>query len=337
MNDNFLKDTATVFTIHNIGYQGLFPASDLPLTNFGWDLFTPEGIEFYGKINFLKAGLISAEILNTVSYTYSREILTREYGFGLEGVLKRRIADLYGIINGIDYQEWNPSEDRFIPANYAQSDLRGKNICRLELFESLFNFSKRLSMKIPLIGMVGRLFDQKGIDLIINSIEELMTFDTALIILGKGDEIFQRKLMEISRKFKEKVSVTIGYNEQFAHKIYAGIDFFLMPSKYEPCGLGQLIALRYGSIPIARKTGGLADTIEDYNPLSQKGTGFLFDDYTPSALLCAVKRAFCIFKKKDKFKKIIINGMKKDFSWKKSAEKYIELYNLALEKKRVTH
>ncbi len=226
MNDNFFRDTATLFTIHNIGYQGLFPASDLTLTNFGWDLFTPEGIEFYGRINFLKAGLISAEILNTVSYTYSREILTQEYGFGLEGVLKRRIADLYGIINGIDYQEWNPSDDRFIPASYTQSDLRGKNICKLELFKSLFNFSKRLSMKIPLIGVVGRLSDQKGIELIINSIEELMTFDTALIILGKGDEIFQRKLIEISRKFKEKVSVTIGYNEQLAHKIYAGIDFF---------------------------------------------------------------------------------------------------------------
>lgn len=337
IDDPFFKDTATLLTIHNIGYQGLFPSSELPVTNLGWDLFTPEGIEFYGKLNFLKAGLISAELLNTVSYTYSREILTKEYGFGLEGVLKKRIDDLYGIINGIDYQEWNPSEDRFLPANYNQNDLNGKNKCKLDLIKSFFENSKKESLRLPLIGVIGRLSEQKGIGLIINSIEELMKFGVRIIILGKGEEIFQRSLIEISKKYKEQMSITIGFNEQLAHKIYAGVDFFLMPSKYEPCGLGQLIALRYGSIPIARKTGGLIDTIEDYNPLSQNGTGFLFDDYTPSSMLCALKRAFCIFTDREKIKKVIANGMEKDFSWKRSAEKYIELYGRALEKKKGAH
>ncbi|MBE0427034.1 MAG: glycogen synthase GlgA [Nitrospirae bacterium] len=334
--DKFFKNTATLLTIHNLGYQGIFPVSEILFTNLGWELFNPEGIEFYGKINFLKAGIISADVLNTVSYTYSREILTKEFGSGLEGVLKTRIDDLYGIINGIDYQEWDPLQDKFIPANYNKNDLTGKTICKIELLKSLFKTSKKEdALHIPLIGIVGRLAEQKGLDLVTDSIDELMSFGVRLVILGKGEEVFHRNFLEIAKKYKRLVSVTIGFDEQLAHRIYAGSDLFLMPSRYEPCGLGQLISLRYATIPVARKTGGPADTIQDYNPLLLKGTGFLFSDYTPSAMMDALKRAFCVYTDMQKMKKIIINGMKKDFSWKKSAEKYVEIYKLAIKNKKI--
>ena len=332
--DKFFKNTATLFTIHNLGYQGLFPSSEMPLTNLGWKLFNPEGMEFYGKINFLKAGLVSADILNTVSNTYAKEILNKEFGFGLDGVLRVRETDLYGVINGIDYKEWDPSRDEFIPANYSHDDISGKVSCKKELMKFLFGPSDILNIgRIPLIGMVGRLSAQKGLDLVLNSIDELLSFGVRLVILGKGDELFQRSFSEIAKKYKGMVSVTIGFEETLAHRIYAGSDFFLMPSRYEPCGLGQLIALRYGCIPIARRTGGPVDTIQDYEPMTSKGTGFLFSDYTPSAMQDAVKRALCVYTDRDKRHKMIIDGMKMDFSWKKSAERYIELYRSAIKKR----
>ncbi|NCO67778.1 MAG: glycogen synthase GlgA [Nitrospirae bacterium CG_4_10_14_0_8_um_filter_41_23] len=332
--DKFFKNTATLFTIHNLGYQGLFPSSEMPLTNLGWKLFNPEGMEFYGKINFLKAGIISADILNTVSNTYAKEILNKEFGFGLDGVLRVRETDLYGVINGIDYKEWDPSRDEFIPANYSHDDISGKVSCKKELMKFLFGPSDILNIgRIPLIGMVGRLSAQKGLDLVLNSIDELLSFGVRLVILGKGDELFQRSFSEIAKKYKGMVSVTIGFEETLAHRIYAGSDFFLMPSRYEPCGLGQLIALRYGCIPIARRTGGPVDTIQDYEPMTSKGTGFLFSDYTPSAMQDAVKRALCVYTDRDKRHKMIIDGMKMDFSWKKSAERYIELYRSAIKKR----
>jgi len=332
--DKFFKNIATLFTIHNLGYQGLFPSSEMPLTNLGWKLFNPEGMEFYGKINFLKAGIISADILNTVSNTYAKEILNKEFGFGLDGVLRVRETDLYGVINGIDYKEWDPSRDEFIPANYSHDDISGKVSCKKELMKFLFGPSDILNIgRIPLIGMVGRLSAQKGLDLVLNSIDELLSFGVRLVILGKGDELFQRSFSEIAKKYKGMVSVTIGFEETLAHRIYAGSDFFLMPSRYEPCGLGQLIALRYGCIPIARRTGGPVDTIQDYEPMTSKGTGFLFSDYTPSAMQDAVKRALCVYTDRDKRHKMIIDGMKMDFSWKKSAERYIELYRSAIKKR----
>ncbi|MEW6569671.1 MAG: glycogen synthase GlgA [Nitrospirota bacterium] len=333
--DRFYKNTATLLTIHNLGYQGLFPASEMPVTDLGWELFTAEGIEFYGKINFLKAGLISADLLNTVSHTYSREILSSEYGFGLEGVLRKRSEDLYGIINGIDYEEWDTSRDKFLPATYHCDDLSGKAICKKELVKSLFKNAKRTNAGgIPIIGMVGRLSAQKGVDLVTKAIDKILSFDVRLVILGKGDEAFHRSFIEIAEKYRENVSMTIGFDERFAHRIYAASDFFLMPSYYEPCGLGQLIALRYGSIPVARKTGGMADVIRDFNPLTSEGTGFLFSEYSTSAMLDALKRAFCVFTDREKMKKMIVDGMKMDFSWKRSAEQYVELYEHAIKKAR---
>jgi starch synthase len=334
--DKFFRNTASILTIHNLGYQGLFSSSEMPLTGLGWELFNPEGLEFYGKVNFLKAGLGSADILNTVSNTYSKEILSKEFGCGLDGVLRNRVRDLYGVINGIDYEEWDPSRDDFIPAKYSHDDISGKAFCKKELMKSLFRPLDNLDAgRIPLIGMVGRLSAQKGLDLVLESVNELLSRGVKLVILGKGDEIFHRSLSEIAKRYKGRVSVTIGFEEALAHRIYAGSDFFLMPSRYEPCGLGQLIALRYGCIPIARKTGGLVDTVQDYEPLTSKGAGFLFSDYTPSAMQEAVKRALCVYTDKDKFQGMLVNGMQIDFSWKKSAKRYIKLYNEIIKKRSI--
>ncbi|NWF52917.1 MAG: glycogen synthase GlgA [Nitrospirae bacterium] len=329
--NNFFMNTGTLLTIHNIGYQGLFPASEMPLTGLGWDLFKPEGIEFYGKVNFLKAGLIYADVLTTVSITYAKEILNKEFSFGLEGVLKKREKDLYGVLNGIDYDEWDPSRDPYIPEKFNSDNLKGKIECKKRLIKKLYleNADR------PLFGIVGRLSAQKGIDLFLQSLEGLISSGINLVVLGKGDEEFHVRLSQAGKRYKERISVHIGFEEALAHKIYAGSDFFLIPSRYEPCGLGQLISMRYGSIPIVRATGGLSDTVQDFDPLTLKGTGFLFFDYTPYAFHDAVKRAICVYTDKDKLKKMILNAMKIDFSWKRSAERYIELYKLAIEKANV--
>ncbi len=331
-SDTFFKQTVSLFTIHNLGYQGLFPASEMPLTGLGWDLFRPEGIEFYGRMSFLKAGLISADVLTTVSDTYAKEILQKEFGFGLEGVLRTREKDLFGVINGIDYDEWDPSRDTFIPERFCSTDLHGKAACKRHIIrEASLEKAER-----PLIGMVGRLSAQKGLDLVLQSLGELISLGVNIILLGKGDESFQVGFTETARKYRGRVSVTIGFNESLAHKIYAGSDFFLLPSKYEPCGLGQLISMRYGSIPVGRKTGGIADTIIDYNPLSATGTGFLFSDVTPYALQDAIKRALCFYTDEDKMKKVITGAMQMDFSWKRSAKKYIHLYDYVMKRKKET-
>lgn len=333
--DKFFRNTATLLTIHNLGYQGLFPASDMSVTNLGYELFTPKGIEFYGKVNFLKAGLLSADILSTVSATYAKEILDEEHGFGLDGLLRSRADSLFGVINGIDYEEWDSAADKFIPANYSRTDTSGKAVCKAELLKSQFKPSKNSAARtMPLIGMVTRLSEQKGLDLVIQSIPELLSFGVKLVVLGKGDESYHKSLSDISARYKDKVSVTIGFDERLAHRIYAGSDFFLMPSKYEPCGLGQLISERYGSIPVARNAGGLADTIQDFEPLTSRGTGFLFSDYTSPAMKDALKRAFCVYTDEGKMKRMMEEGMKMDFSWKKSALRYIELYKVALKKRR---
>jgi starch synthase len=323
-----LKKTATLFTVHNLGYQGLFPPSDIVLTGLGNEYFTPERLEFYGRLNFMKAGLLYADLLNTVSKTYAAEILDADYGFGLEGVLRMRRHDLYGVINGLDYEEWNPASDRFIPAHYDVDDPAGKGLCRKRLLhETGLRDEHR-----PLFGIVSRLSSQKGLDLISGSVDRLVRLGLNIVILGKGDEYYQNLLASLAGKHPGRVFVKIGFRESLAHTIYAGCDFFLMPSKYEPCGLGQLIALRYGTIPVARKTGGLADTIEDYDHLKSKGTGFLFSGYTPDALLDAVKRALCVYADRKKMEKMISEAMKTDFHWIKSAQEYRELYSKAVRK-----
>ncbi len=325
---NDFSKTATLLTIHNIGYQGLFWSLDMPLTGLGWGLFTPNGLEFYGKINFLKGGILFADIINTVSKNYAKEILTKEYGFGLDDVLKKRSKDLYGIVNGINYSEWDPEHDKLIPANYNIKDLSGKNTCKKTL-------QKECSLPVSnsvLIGMVARLSSQKGINLAAETMGQIIKMGMEVTILGKGDEFFQDMLLDLQKKYSKRLSVTIDFDDARAHKIYAGADIFLMPSEYEPCGLGQLIALRYGTIPIGRKTGGLIDTISEYNPSKGTGTGFLFDSSSDEFLM-AIKRAHEFFKDKQRWIEIQKNAMSQDFSWQHSAEEYISLYQKALKKK----
>jgi starch synthase len=325
------RRTATVMTVHNLGYQGLFDASHFPLSGLPREWFNPEGVEFYGKVNFLKAGLISADILTTVSDTYAKEILTREFGFGLEGVLGKRAPDLHGVRNGIDTAEWDPGNDRYIPARYDASDLSGKAVCRKELIrECSLRMGERDS---PLVAMTGRLSSQKGIDIFLDSADEILSMGAKIIILGKGDSHFQKRVEGLGEAHKGNVYVHTGYDEALAHRIYAGSDLLLMPSLYEPCGLSQLISMRYGTIPVARKTGGLVDTITDHEPLKGYGTGFLFREYAASSLAECLRRAFSVYVDKRRWKRMISDAMKKDFSWKKSAVKYVELYKKAMEMK----
>jgi len=329
--DKFFSGASSIITVHNLGYQGLFPQSDMPLTGLDKSLFTPEGLEFYGKINFLKAGLISADFITTVSDNYAKEILGREYGFGLDGVLRQRVSALTGIINGIDRKEWNPESDVFIKKNYGLKDIHGKKECKLQL---LRDCSIKLKPHMPLIGMVGRLSAQKGLDLVLEALNEVLSAGANLVVLGRGDEMFHKRLSAAAERYKGRVYLKIGFEESLAHKIYAGSDIFLMPSRYEPCGLGQLIAMRYGTIPVARKTGGLADTISDYQPLYGRGTGFLFSDYTADALQGCLKRTLCVYVNKDRWEELMHNAMRMDFSWKGSAKRYIELYYKAVSMKK---
>jgi starch synthase len=323
-----LNATAVLFTVHNLGYQGIFPPSDLGVTGLGADYLVPDRLEFYGKINFMKGGLIFADLINTVSPSYAREILGREYGFGLEGVLRQRREDLSGVINCVDYGEWNPAEDPLIPARYTTDDLGGKRKCKKALLAEVGLSDTRR----PLLGVVSRLSSQKGLDLLVDAVDELIALGANVALVGKGEDHYQRLLKDMGARHSGRVFVRIGFEERIAHLIYAASDFFLMPSRYEPCGIGQLIAMRYGAIPIARKTGGLADTVEEYELSTGKGTGFLFSEYSAAALLAAVRRALEVFRDKKKMHRIIAAAMKADFSAGRSAGEYLELYRKAVER-----
>jgi starch synthase len=323
-----LGAATTLFTIHNLGYQGIFRASDLQFTGLGWQYFTPETLEYYGKLNFMKAGLIYSDLISTVSATYAREILDAEYGFGLDGVLRKRRDDLHGVVNGIDYHQWNPATDHLLPARYDSRDLRGKRKCRKVLLaEAGLSDTKK-----PVFGIVSRLTSQKGLDLIADAADALVELGMNIVVAGKGDEHYQKMLKDIWEKHEQHVFVKIGYEERMARLIYAGSDFFLMPSRYEPCGVGQLIAMRYGSIPVARKTGGLSDTVEDYDPATSRGTGFLFSEYSSSALVDAVGRALTVYNDRRRMRRIVSAAMSADFSSGRTAEEYLKLYRKAAER-----
>lgn len=330
--DGVFGETASLMTIHNLGYQGLFDAAHFTLTGLPPEWFTPEGAEFYGKVNFLKAGLIGADIITTVSDTYAREILTQEFGFGLEGVLGKRAPDLYGVRNGIDPVEWDPGNDKHIPARYDASDLTGKDRCRKELVRECSLGTGEEDF--PLVAMTGRLTAQKGVDLLLAAADEILSMGVKIVILGKGDGLFQGRIEAFREAHEGKVYAKIGYDEPLAHRIYAGSDILLMPSLYEPCGLSQLIAMRYGTIPVARKTGGLADTIADYDPGKGRGTGFLFREYAASSLTECLRRALRVYADRRKWRRMIASAMKRDFSWKRSALKYVELYKKAVKMKK---
>jgi len=322
--DPALRDAATVFTIHNVGYQGVFPPDTLPLLTLPWDLFTISKMEFFGNVNFLKGALVYADFITTVSHKYSHEIQTTEFGFGLEGVLRDRAATVAGILNGVDYDEWNPATDKFIAANYTPQDLSGKAKCKEDLL-STFGIAKP-DLSLPVIGIVSRFALQKGFDLISQIMDRLAREEMIMVALGSGDKSYEDMFRRLQKQFPSKVAVKIAYDDALAHKIEAGSDMFLMPSKYEPGGLNQIYSLKYGTVPIVRATGGLDETIDSWDPRAGKGTGFKFNEYIGESLLLTIKEALRLFRDHASWHKLMQNGMGKDFSWNASAKEYMKVY-----------
>ncbi|HJT72240.1 MAG TPA: glycogen synthase GlgA [Terriglobales bacterium] len=322
--DPAFRDAGTIFTIHNIGYQGLFPPEILPLLMLPWDLFTIAKMEYFGNVNFLKGALVYSDMITTVSRRYSQEIQTTEFGFGLEGVLRDRAQNLTGILNGVDYDEWNPQTDKFIAAHYSADDLVGKRECKQDLLETVG--MERGNPNLPILGIVSRFAAQKGFDLIGQIIDRLALEDVLIVVLGSGDKLYEEMFLRLARRLPEKVAVRVAYDNALAHKIEAGADMFLMPSRYEPSGLSQLYSLKYGTVPVVRATGGLDDTIDPWDPRTKKGTGFKFQEYTGDALLRTIHQALQLYRDQESWQKLMRNGMSKDFSWRASAREYIRVY-----------
>lgn len=317
------KKIRTVFTIHNLAYQGNFPPDSLPVMGLSWDHFRFDLLEFYGKVSFIKGGLVFADAVTTVSERYGREIQTKEFGCGMDAALRERAVDLHGIVNGIDPHDWDPSIETGIPARFSAQDLSGKAVCKAAL-QKENEFLQ--DDKVPVFSFISRLVSQKGLDILIPAFEALASSGIQLVILGTGEERYHQTLRDLAKKNREWLRVHIVFDAEAAKQMYAGSDFFLLPSFYEPCGLGQMIALRYGTIPVVRETGGLADTVVEFNPVSGSGNGFVFQDYRPEALLDAVHRAVKVFKKKKEWQQLQKNAFACDYSWEASAKKYAELY-----------
>jgi starch synthase len=325
--DPLVKDLPVIFTIHNLGYQGHFPAAVLDRAGIPAEVYHPAGLEFYGIINLLKGGLVYSDYLTTVSKKYAEEIQTPEFGYGLDGVVRSRRDHVVGILNGVDYSVWNPEKDKFIAAPYSAKDLTGKHACKKELLE-IFGLSPEYENR-PVLGIVSRFADQKGFDLIAAIAKDLMLEDVILTVLGTGDRRYEELFETLANEFPGRVGVRIGYDNELAHKIEAGADMFLMPSRYEPCGLNQIYSLKYGTVPIVRATGGLDDTVESFDVEHGTGTGFKFEPYTGVALLDAVRLALHHFADERIWKRIQLNGMSRDFSWKRPATEYAKLYKAA--------
>jgi starch synthase len=321
-----------VFTIHNLAYQGLFPASVVDELGLPRELYTPDGYEFYGQVSLLKAGLVLADAITTVSPSYAREIQTPEQGVGLDGLLRARADRLTGIVNGVDYDVWSPERDPHLAVSYSRDELHGKRTCKIALQREL---GLPLRPETPLCGTISRLVDQKGFDLLLEALPQLLAGDLQMVVLGSGDPAIERALTELAAKHKTKLAVRIAYDDGLAHRIEAGCDLFVMPSRFEPCGLNQLYSLRYGTPPIVRATGGLDDTIVDYEPRSRTGTGFKFEDYTTDALLDVWRRALTVYRETPvEFQALRRRGMAQDFSWKSSAQRYLALYERVLNPRR---
>jgi starch synthase len=325
--DPAFRDSTTVFTIHNMGYQGLFPAEILPLLMLPWDLFTITQMEFFGQVNFLKGALAFSDYVTTVSRKYSQEIQTTEYGFGLEGVLRDRAATVTGILNGVDYTEWSPEVDKHIAARYSPADLSGKAADKADLLAA-FGI-QNADPNLPVIGIVSRFAAQKGFDLISQMMDRLAREDMILVVLGTGDKPYEEMFLRMQKQFPQKVAVKVAYDNALAHKIEAGADMFLMPSRYEPSGLNQIYSLKYGTVPIVRATGGLDETIEPWDARTGKGTGFKFYEYNGESLLLTIKAALQAFRDQASWQVLMRNGMAKDFSWAASAKEYVKVYERA--------
>jgi starch synthase len=327
-DDESLQGLPIVFTIHNMGYHGTFPRDAMKKIGLPESLFSIDAMEFYGLVNFLKGGLIYSDYLTTVSPKYAEEIQTPEFGHGLDGVVRNRADRLTGILNGADYSVWSPERDKEIPSRYSPKDLSGKVACKKDLLE-VFGLPPE-AIENPVIGIVSRFAGQKGFDLIEEIADELLSEELAVTALGAGEAKYEKLFHELAKTYPTKFSVKVAYNNILAHKIEAGADIFLMPSRYEPCGLNQMYSLKYGTVPVVRATGGLDDTIENFDPATGRGTGFKFQAYDGAALLGAIHEALAIYRNEPAaWKRIQLNGMAKDFSWQASAAEYARLYEVA--------
>lgn len=326
--DPVLQGVATVLTIHNIGYQGIFSRYDMHVLGLGWEYFTPEYLEFFGMINCLKGGIRFSDVITTVSNKYREEIMTEQFGFGLEGVLRERSSDLYGVLNGVDYEEWNPEKDPFIPERYGKEDLHKKAVCKSFLQQTL-GLERR---DVPVVATISRLVEQKGIDVIVASVPGMLSLDTQYVILGNGERRYEDALMRLSREFCGRMCVLPQYDERLAHVIQAGSDMFLAPSRYEPCGLAHMSGMRYGTVPIVHAVGGLDETVVDCDEHLQQGTGFKFHDLSEGRLLETLRRAINLWHHRDVWAALMRRCMEQDFSWESSALAYKEVYRKAMER-----
>jgi starch synthase len=320
--DRTLAGVRTVFTIHNLAYQGVFSKDVLPAIGLPWHVFRYDAMEFHDRLNFMKAGLVFSDVLTTVSPTYAREILTPEAGWGLDALLRHRERDLVGILNGIDVDAWDPARDPHLPARYTAADLSGKAACNQALQREMGLPVRR---DAPLVGIVGRLVDQKGFDLVDAALPGLLAHDVQLVALGSGQPEHEEAFRRAAAERPDRVAARIGFDEALAHRIEAGADMFLMPSRYEPCGLNQMYSLRYGTVPVVRAVGGLEDTVEDFDGW-QRGTGFKFREYAPQALLLAMRRALDAYRDARAWRGLVLRGMAQDNSWARSATAYEALY-----------
>jgi len=323
-----LQKTSTLYTFHNLGWQGRFWHYDFTMTGLDWGLFTPDGLEFHGQFNMTKGGLVFADLISTVSRKYAREVLTPEYGYGLEGVLQARKNDIYSVLNGVDYKVWNPAHDPDIAANYTPETLARKAVCRKDLAEI---FDLPLDNR-PVAAVISRLLDRKGFDLISAAFDKILQIDLKIAVMGMGEDKYHVLLTDLARAYPDRIGVKIAYEKSLAHRIMAGADMFLMPSRYEPCGLEQLYGLKYGTVPIVRATGGLDDTIIDVGEDGIRGTGFKFSEYTPEAMCRALTRAVEFFADRSAWEKLMRRGMAQDFSWSRAAAEYEKIYEKALVK-----
>ena len=331
---NGLQMIKTLLTVHNLGYQGIFSAEEFVKTGLPPSLFSPSDLEFYGSINCLKGGIIYSDAISTVSPTYAKEIVTAEYGCGLEGVLSGRADGIRGITNGIDTTVWDPEHDSHLPARYTAANLSGKQVCKRALQEE-FGLSNR---EVPVLGVIGRLTFQKGFDLLLEIIPELMSLELQIVFLGAGDYDLERQLRAAQAEYSGKIGLYIGFDEGLAHRVEAGADMLIMPSRYEPCGLSQLYSLRYGTVPIVRRTGGLADTVVSFRPStvkSKSATGFHFIDASSDALLSTIMLALYVYEEHETWNSMVKSGMSADLSWGRSAEQYTELYRAMERDKRM--
>jgi len=324
--DHALRGAKTVFTIHNLAYQGVFPKEVVPALGLPWGVFRYEQMEFHDLLSFMKAGLVFADALTTVSPTYAKEILDPEGGHGLDAVLRGRARDLTGILNGIDVHQWDPQRDHHLVAPFSAADLAGKALDKTALQREL---SLAVDPGVPILAIVSRLADQKGVDLVMASLPELLARDVQLAVLGSGKTDWEEALRKTAEANPGRVGVRIGFDEGLAHRIEAGADVFLMPSRFEPCGLNQMYSLRYGTVPVVRAVGGLEDTVEDYDGAG-RGTGFKFREYSPHAMMAAVRRALEAYRDRKAWRGLVERGMRQDFSWERSAADYERLYRKLL-------